>query len=130
MKSPKWVESVIKALDEAGVRFSLLDAAIGLFDCKSSIGGRSYRFYASGGVIVGSAEKGIAKLIDILTKGEAKRNVANNYSKRNNARGFYGGAGNVGSGNLPTFTPTRKSGAWSLGRNSGTEFTYRAFAHA
>lgn len=92
--SPKWVTEVSRQLDEAGIEYTLIDKIVGIFNCKSKAGGRSYRYYASGGVIVGSVFKGITSLIQLLTEGE-RYDARNEYSgyrdnhSNNAGRGFY-----------------------------------------
>ena len=64
---PKWIAEVIKALQENEIQFTIIDPILGIFNCYNKSGGRGYRYYASGGVIVGSNLKGIESLIRLLS---------------------------------------------------------------
>ena len=84
---PRWVREVSARLDDEEIEYTLIDCIVGIYNCKSKVGGRGYRFFASGGVIIGSNQRGIESLVKLLKEGE--RQNANNgqdydrYSRRN-----------------------------------------------
>ena len=86
---PRWVREVSARLDDEEIEYTLIDSIVGIYNCKSKVGGRGYRFFASGGVIVGSNQRGIESLVKLLKEGE--RQNANNgqgydrYSNRNSS---------------------------------------------
>ena len=86
---PRWVREVSARLDDEEIEYTLIDSIVGIYNCKSKVGGRGYRFFASGGVIVGSNQRGIESLVKLLKEGE--RQNANNgqgydrYTRRNDS---------------------------------------------
>ena len=64
---PKWIAEVVTALQENGINFTIIDPILGIFNCQNKRSGRWYRYYASGGVIIGSNYKGLFNLIKILS---------------------------------------------------------------
>ena len=67
IEHPRWIAEVVSALKENGIQFTILDPILGIFNCQNKKSGRWYRYYASGGVIIGSNYKGLVNLIKILS---------------------------------------------------------------
>lgn len=70
---PKWIQEVVIALQENGIQFTIIDPILGVFNCQNKAGGRGYRYYASGGVIVGHNLKGLGNLIRLLSINETTK---------------------------------------------------------
>lgn len=79
---PRWVREVSARLDDEEIEYTLIDPIVGIYNCKSKVGGRGYRFFASGGVIIGSNQRGIESLIQLLKEGERQNaNYGQNYDR-------------------------------------------------
>ena len=70
LEHPRWIAEVVTALQENGIQFTIIDPILGIFNCYNKVGGRGYRYYASGGVIVGHSLKGLGNLIRLLSINE------------------------------------------------------------
>ena len=67
LEYPSWITEVVNTLNDNGIVYTVIDPILGIFNCQNRNGGRGYRYYASGGVIVGSNLKGLGNLIRLLS---------------------------------------------------------------
>ena len=96
LETPYWISEVVDALRANDIPFTIIDPILGIFNCQNKVGGRGYRYYASGGVILGSNLKGLRNLIGLLSMREEpvpfpeRRNQwAPEPSRRNNILPFF-----------------------------------------